>query len=200
MSFCLKSDSSSTKEIILASWRYNLWIAAKRAIAVKSGYLDRRPLESVRALRKQVCHHSLLCPFRFAFIMSAYYYQVSLPKVKILSHKNFFLPFVRSRPCNGFICSLELCVYSPYCLSEAHSVQVIVVVLADWTVVCLNHNLQALWYTSVRVCSWFQMSNAVFIVYIQQSTPAAWLRSQAMHLADYSIQLGVSAVVFCSIM
>ena len=30
-------------------------------------------------------------------------------------------------------------------------VQVIVVVLADWTVICLNHNLQTMWYTSVRV-------------------------------------------------
>lgn len=29
--------------------------------------------------------------------------------------------------------------------------QVIVVVLADWTVICLNHNLQKLWYTTIRV-------------------------------------------------
>lgn len=30
-------------------------LAAKRAIAVRSGYLDRKPVESVIALRKQVC-------------------------------------------------------------------------------------------------------------------------------------------------
>jgi len=37
------------------------------------------------------------------------------------------------------------------CLESWDMLQVVVVVLADWTVVCLDHNLQTLWYTQIRV-------------------------------------------------